>query len=40
MTFLTNGAKFLAPIRSGIGLRFGASVGYLKFSNQPSWNPF
>ena len=40
VTFLTNGKKAMAPIRSGIGLRFGANIGYLRFSHKPSWNPF
>ena len=40
LTFLTNGKKIMAPIRSGIGLRLGANIGYLKFSHKPSWNPF
>jgi hypothetical protein len=40
MTFLTNGKKIMAPIRSGLGLRIGANIGYLKFSHKPSWNPF
>ena len=30
----------LAPIRSGIGLRLGANIGYLKYTRQPTWNPF
>lgn len=30
----------LAPIRAGVGVRFGASVGYLKYTQQPTWNPF
>ena len=30
----------LAPIRSGVGLRLGANVGYLKFTRKPTWNPF
>jgi len=30
----------LAPIRSGIGLRLGANVGYLKYTRSPTWNPF
>ena len=30
----------LAPIRSGVGLRLGANVGYLKFTHKPTWNPF
>ena len=30
----------LAVIRSGVGLRLGANVGYLKYTRQPTWNPF
>ena len=30
----------LAPIRTGVGARLGANVGYLKYSSRPSWNPF
>lgn len=30
----------LAPIRTGLGARLGANVGYLKYSQRPSWNPF
>lgn len=30
----------LVPIRSGVGLRLGANVGYLKFTPRPTWNPF
>jgi hypothetical protein len=30
----------LAPIRTGVGARFGAKVGYLKYSRNPTWNPF
>lgn len=30
----------LAPIRTGVGARLGANVGYLKYSGRPSWNPF
>lgn len=30
----------LAPIRSGIGLRLGANIGYLKYTPRPTWNPF
>jgi hypothetical protein len=40
VTFQTWGDVVLAPIRSGIGLRFGASVGYLKYTRRPTWNPF
>jgi hypothetical protein len=30
----------VVPIRSGVGLRTGVNVGYLKFTNEPTWNPF
>src|SRR5438874_350186 len=30
----------LAPIRTGVGARLGANVGYLKYSRGPTWNPF
>ena len=44
MTALTannaNNAIVLVPIRSGVGLRLGANVGYLKFTPQATWNPF
>ena len=30
----------VVPIRSGVGLRLGANVGYLKFTARPTWNPF
>ena len=40
MTFLKKGRVVLAPIRTGLGLRVGANVGYLKFTTQPSLNPF
>lgn len=29
----------LAVIRSGVGLRLGANVGYLKYTRAPTWNP-
>ena len=40
ITFLTRDDVVLAPIRSGVGLRLGANVGYLKYTRQPTWNPF
>jgi hypothetical protein len=39
MTALTANNIVLVPIRSGVGLRLGANVGYLKFTPQPTWNP-
>jgi hypothetical protein len=38
--FQQHGNVTLAPIRSGIGLRLGANVGYLKYTREPTWNPF
>jgi len=40
VTFLSNDHVTLAPINSGIGLRLGANVGYLKYTREPTWNPF
>ncbi len=40
LTFQTRDHVVLAPIRSGIGLRLGANVGYLKYTRKPTWNPF
>jgi hypothetical protein len=42
MTALTSGDGLMVvvPIRSGLGLRLGANVGYLKFTERPTWNPF
>jgi hypothetical protein len=30
----------VVPVRSGVGARLGVNVGYLKFTDQPTWNPF
>lgn len=40
MTALTANDIVVVPIRSGLGLRLGANIGYLKFTSQPTWNPF
>jgi len=40
MTFQKSGPVIVAPIRSGVGLRFGANIGYLKYTRRPTWNPF
>jgi len=40
MTALTANGIVLVPIRSGIGLRLGANIGYLKFTPRATWNPF
>lgn len=40
MTVLTDGKIVMAPIRSGLGLRLGASIGYVRFTPRATWNPF
>lgn len=40
ITFQTYDDIVLAPIRSGVGLRLGANIGYLKYTRTRSWNPF
>jgi hypothetical protein len=40
MTVLTWNNIVVVPIRSGLGLRLGANIGYLKFTDRATWNPF
>ena len=40
MTALTDGKVVMAPIRSGLGVRIGANIGYIRFTPRPTWNPF
>ena len=40
MTALTANNMVVVPIRTGVGLRLGANVGYLKFTPASTWNPF
>ena len=40
MTALTAGNTVVVPIRSGLGMRLGANIGYLKFTDHSTWNPF
>src|SRR5215210_1806905 len=40
MTAAMAGDIIVVPIRSGVGARLGLNVGYLKFTAQPTWNPF
>ncbi|MCE4223729.1 DUF1134 domain-containing protein [Methylobacterium sp. C25] len=40
MTAVTNDGIVVVPIRTGVGARLGINVGYLKFTNRPTWNPF
>jgi hypothetical protein len=40
MTALAADDIVVVPIRSGVGLRLGANLGYLKFTQRATWNPF
>ncbi len=40
MTVIKHGDVLIIPIRSGVGARLGVNVGYLKFTQSPTWNPF
>jgi hypothetical protein len=40
MTVMKAGNVVVVPIRSGVGLRAGINVGYLRFTQQATWNPF
>jgi hypothetical protein len=40
MTVTKRGNVVVVPIRSGVGARLGINVGYLNFTNEPTWNPF
>lgn len=40
ITALANDPVVVVPVRSGVGARIGVNVGYLKFTDQPTWNPF
>jgi hypothetical protein len=40
MTVLSRNNIYVVPIVSGIGARLGFNVGYLKFTDRQTWNPF
>jgi hypothetical protein len=40
MTALTASNIVVVPIRTGLGVRLGANIGYLKFTPSATWNPF
>ena len=40
MTVIKRSNIVMVPIRSGVGARLGVNVGYLKFTSEPTWNPF
>jgi hypothetical protein len=40
INYQRRGSVVLAPIRLGVGLRAGASVGYMHYQREKSWLPF
>jgi hypothetical protein len=40
VNYQKSGDIVLAPIRTGVGLRAGANVGYLHYTRESSWVPF
>lgn len=40
ITFLKGGPVIMAPIRTGLGFRIGANIGYIRFTPKQTWNPF
>ena len=40
MTVLKGGEVIMAPIRTGLGFRVGANIGYVRFTPEATWNPF
>ncbi len=40
MTAVTADEVVVVPIRTGVGARLGINIGYLKFTDKPTWNPF
>ncbi len=39
-TYLRRGDVAIIPIRLGVGVRLGANIGYMKFSEKSKWLPF
>jgi hypothetical protein len=39
-SYLRRGKVVLIPVRLGVGLRLGANVGYMRFSEKTRWSPF
>ena len=40
MTVMKYKDIYIVPIRSGLGARLGVNMGYLKFTDTATWNPF
>jgi hypothetical protein len=39
-TALDAAGVVVVPIRTGVGARLGVNLGYLKFTERATWNPF
>ena len=39
-TALNNDDVIVIPVRAGVGARLGLNLGYLKFTQNSTWNPF
>ena len=39
-TYMRRGDVVVIPIRMGVGMRLGANIGYMKFSEKAKWLPF
>jgi hypothetical protein len=39
-TALKNGNMVLVPVKTGVGVRLGVNIGYLKLTQNSTWNPF
>ncbi len=37
---MKRGQVVLVPVRTGVGARLGVNLGYLKLTQNPTWNPF
>jgi hypothetical protein len=40
VNYQQNGKIILAPMRTGVGLRYAANIGYLSYSKERNWVPF
>jgi hypothetical protein len=40
VSYLRAGSVVLVPVRMGVGVRLGANIGYMKFSQKQNWVPF
>jgi hypothetical protein len=40
VNYQQNGRIILAPMRTGVGLRYAANIGYLSYSKERNWVPF